>query len=98
MQNHIHEYNLEILRLVLEMTFHTVCQAAKHISKFLILMKKIAVLFTIPFLALPFFFPYFIAKPTYDNGQFKKEIAALNIKQQDSSRQPYFIPFANRQS
>ena len=37
------------------------------------------------FLVLPFLFPYFIAKPTYENSQFKKEIAALNIKQQDSA-------------
>ena len=37
------------------------------------------------FLVLPFLFPYFIAKPTYNNSGFEKEIAALNIKQQDSA-------------
>ena len=48
-------------------------------------------LLIINFLALPFFFSYFIAQPKYDHQQFEKEIAALNIKQQDSSGN-----FANR--
>jgi competence ComEA-like helix-hairpin-helix protein len=42
-------------------------------------------LLIIIFLALPFFFSYFIAKPKYDHQQFEKEIAALNIKKRDSA-------------
>ena len=41
--------------------------------------------FIIIFLFLPFFFPYFISKPKYDHSRFEKEIAALNIKQHDST-------------
>jgi len=37
------------------------------------------------FLLLPFFFPYFISQKKTDQRQFEKEIAALNIKQQDST-------------
>ncbi|HNU87153.1 MAG TPA: helix-hairpin-helix domain-containing protein [Ferruginibacter sp.] len=52
---------------------------------------------------LPFLFPYFIPKKKYDHSQFEKEIAALKIKQPDSSTgrygntddnnyQPYYQP------
>jgi competence protein ComEA len=37
------------------------------------------------FLLLPFFFHYFNDEPVYDHSKFQKEIASLNIKQQDSS-------------
>lgn len=37
------------------------------------------------FLLLPFFYHYFIARPQYDHSKFEKEIATLNIKQQDST-------------
>jgi competence ComEA-like helix-hairpin-helix protein len=37
------------------------------------------------FLLLPFFFPYFISQKRKDHRQFEKEIAALNIKQKDST-------------
>ncbi|MGB4843688.1 MAG: helix-hairpin-helix domain-containing protein [Ferruginibacter sp.] len=37
------------------------------------------------FLVLPFLFPYFISRPQNDILQFEKEIAALNIKQQEGS-------------
>ena len=36
-------------------------------------------------LILPFFFPYFLSEPKYDHHQFEKEIASLNIKQQDTN-------------
>lgn len=38
---------------------------------------------------LPFLFPYFIPKKKCDHGQFEKEIAALKIKQPDSSTRRY---------
>ena len=41
--------------------------------------------FIIFFLFLPLFFPYFISKQKYDHSKFEKEIASLNIKQQDSA-------------
>lgn len=47
----------------------------------------IAIMMSIVFLLiLPFFFPYFISKPKYNHNQFEKEIATLNIKQQDTAR------------
>lgn len=36
-------------------------------------------------LLLPFFFSWLTAEPEYDHSQFEKEIAALNLKQPDSS-------------
>ena len=45
------------------------------------------------FLLLPFFFPYFISEPKNNTAQFEKEIAALNIQQQDSTGK-----YANRNS
>ena len=42
-------------------------------------------LLIIIFLALPFFFSYFITQPKNDHNKFEKEIAALNIKKQDSA-------------
>lgn len=42
-------------------------------------------------LLLPFFFSWFIAEPEYDHVQFEKEIAALNMKQLDSS-----VNYSNR--
>ena len=45
------------------------------------------------FLLLPFFFPYFINEPKNNTAQFEKEIAALNIQQQDSIGK-----YANRNS
>ncbi len=38
---------------------------------------------------LPFLFPYFIPEKKYDHSQFEKEIAALKIKQPDSSTGRY---------
>lgn len=38
------------------------------------------------FTILPFLFPYFITEKKYDHTAFEKEIAALKIKQTDSSR------------
>lgn len=37
-------------------------------------------------MAAPFFYSSFIANPKNDSSEFEKEIAALNIKQQDSSK------------
>ena len=37
------------------------------------------------FLILPFFFSYFTKQPNIDTTQFEKEIAALNVKQPDST-------------
>ena len=37
------------------------------------------------FLVLPFLLPYFIKKAQYDHSEFEKEIASLNIQQQDST-------------
>lgn len=56
---------------------------------------------------LPFLFPYFISEKKYDHSQFEKEIAALKIKQPDSSAgrysnadennyQPYYQPSEKR--
>jgi competence ComEA-like helix-hairpin-helix protein len=67
-----------------------VARYKKHIPEYLSFTRKertgiIAVFVLILLLVLlPFLMPLFITEKTYDHTVFEKEIAALNIKQQDS--------------
>jgi len=78
--------------LIPEPTLELVSQPKKHIPEYLSFTRKertgiivIGILILL-FIILPFLFPLFIKQKQYDHSAFEKEIAALNIREKDSSK------------